>query len=80
MSDKSPEELFDQLEREYSGTRMISVVQRQDEPPSVHWDPGLTESDVIANLFKALLFMTLDEYVMEMFDDVTEEEDSEEGL
>lgn len=65
------DEVFEQLEREYQGTKIVTVVQREEGPPNVQWDANtLTENDVVANLFKALLFMTLDEYVSEIFDDM----------
>lgn len=70
------DEVFEQLEREYQGTKIVTVVQREDGPPTVQWDAQrLTENDVIANLFKALLFMTLDEYVSEIFDDMDSGDD-----
>jgi hypothetical protein len=56
---------------------MIQVVQRGDEAPSVHWDTTLTENDVISSLFKALLFMTIDEYMASVFDDDEDEYEEE---
>lgn len=72
------DDTFQELAKQLSGTRIISVVQRGDSPPTVQWDPSLSENDVIANLLKALLFMTLDEYVSEMLDDMLGEEESDE--
>lgn len=72
---KKPDEVFERLEKEYAGTRIITVIQRGQDSPKVQWDDSLTESEVIGNLFKALLFMTLDDYIMECFDEMSGEDD-----
>ncbi len=74
MSDPQ-DEIFARLEKDYAATKIITVVQREGEVPKVQWDDSLTEDQVVANLFKALLFMTLDEYIMEVFEEMSEEEE-----
>ena len=64
------DEVFERLEKEYARTRIITVIQRENSSPRVQWDDSLTEAEVVTNLFKALLYMTLDDYVMEMFDEM----------
>lgn len=72
------EEMFSRLEKEYEGTRFITIVHREDRAPTVQWDPALTENDVIAGLVRAVLFMTLDEYVSDIFDDILELDEDDE--
>ena len=74
-----PEGAFEELEKEYSTTKLIHVIQRGDDPPTVQWDNGLSENDVIANLVKALLFMAVDDYVMEIFSNMVEDSDDEDS-
>lgn len=62
------DEVLTELEKHYGNTKIIYVIQKGDEPPKVQADPGLTENDVIANLVKALLFMSMDEYILEILD------------
>lgn len=62
------DEVFAQLEEDYRETKIINVVQRRGIP-SVTWDPRLSENDVVATLVKALLFMTIDEFLSDIFEE-----------
>jgi len=63
------DEAFHRLEKEYAHTKIVTVVQRENEAPRVQWDDNLSQSEVVTCLFKALLSLTLDDYIMEMFDE-----------
>lgn len=78
MADKDQEEILSQLEKHYKTTKLIYIIQKGDGTPSVQWDPSLTENDVIANLVKALLFMTVDEYIIDMMDALDGDDEDEE--
>ena len=77
MAEKDQDEVLSQLEKNYKSTRLIYIIQKGDDAPKVQWDPGLTENDVIANLVKALLFMTVDDYIMEIFEELDEDDEDE---
>lgn len=59
-------EIIRKLEDEYSETKLITIIKRGNSVPKVEWDINLSEDEVIATLVKALLFMTIDDFLVEM--------------
>lgn len=72
------DELLAKLEQEYEGTRIISVVCRDGRPPRVEAPKDVSESDVIATLLKAVLFICMDDFIYDIIDEVLEDDEDDE--
>lgn len=70
-------EILKNLEEDYASTKIISVVWQEGQLPKVVWD-GLPEAEVIATLFRALLFMTIDDFIYDAMDGFMDEDDEDE--
>lgn len=73
MADPQEEEAMRRLEAAWAETKLITVIKKGDEAPRVEWDKSLTEDEVIAHLVRAIMFMAVDEYLLDMLDEPDEE-------